>query len=80
MFANVPKADVRVALASIGVLFASVAWLTAAMTNADLGHCLPGFQTADFHCPACYAAIAFLAASIAPWSMRKAAPARRAAP
>jgi hypothetical protein len=73
MFANVSKIELRLALASIGVLFASVAWLTAALTSVDLGHCLPGFQTADFHCPACYAAIAFLAAAVAPWSTRRAA-------
>ena len=67
MFSNVSKIELRLALASIGALFASVAWLTAALTGVDAGHCLPGFQTADFHCPACYAAIALLAAAVAPW-------------
>lgn len=77
MFAKVSKVELRLALASIGVLFLSIAWLTAATTGIDLGHCLPGFQTADFHCPACYAAIAFLAAAIAPWPSRKPARAGR---
>lgn len=80
MFANTSRIELRLALASIGVLFAAIAWLTAALTSVEIGHCLPTFQTAEVHCPACYAAVAFLAASIAPWSIRKAAPARRTAP
>ena len=71
MFTNVSKVELRLALASIGVLFLSIAWLTAAMTGVDLGHCLPGFQTTDPHCPACYAAIVFLAAAVSPWPSRK---------
>lgn len=76
MFANVSRIEFRLALASVGLLFASIAWLTAAMTGADFGHCLPGFQTADLHCPACYAAIAILAGAVAPWPTHRAAPAR----
>lgn len=76
MFANVSRIELRLALASIGILFAAIAWLTAALTNIDLGHCLPGFQTADFHCPACYAALAFLAAAVTPWPQRPVVPAR----
>jgi hypothetical protein len=76
MFATVSKIELRLALASIGILFASLAWLTAAMTGVDAEHCLPGFQNAEFHCAACYAALAFLAAAVAPWPSRRAAPAR----
>jgi|GWRWMinimDraft_6_1066014.scaffolds.fasta_scaffold92043_1 hypothetical protein len=71
MFTKVSRVELRLVLASVGVLFLSIAWLTAALTGVDLGHCLPGFQTADLHCPACYAAIAFLAAAVSPWPSPK---------
>lgn len=72
MFTKVSTFEPRLILASIGVLLFSTAWLTAAMTGVDLGHCLPGVQPAVVHCPACYAAAAFLMAAAAPWPKRSA--------
>lgn len=76
MFADVSKIEMRVALASIGLLFASIAWLTAVMTGAELGHCLPDLRAGAVHCPACYAAVAFLIAAVAPWPGRRVLKAR----
>ena len=57
--------ELRLMLASMGVLAAAIAVLTAALAPPAWDHCLP--TVAAVHCPACYVAAMLFAAALLPW-------------